>query len=144
MRRRSPKSPARAKQPEPDINITPLVDVVLVLLIIFMVVAPALNNDLVRLPTIQAADPKPKDEDALELTLTKDGHYLYQEQRLDKDALGRELRAAREAAAGRQLLLKTDIEVPYERVRATLGLLQDIGFKGVSLKVEERARGERP
>lgn len=134
------KSPKFGKQPEPDINITPLVDVVLVLLIIFMVVAPALNNDLVRLPEIAQADPKPKDEDAVELTLAADGSTVLEQKKVDTAALTAELKQIREAKADRQLMIKTDVGVPYERVRTTLALLQELGFKGVSLKVEEKAK----
>ena len=133
-------SSKREKQPEPDINITPLVDVVLVLLIIFMVVAPALNNDLVRLPEIEQADPKPKDDNAVEITLSGDGSTVLEQKKVDKETLKRELKQIHSTTADRQLLLKTDVNVPYERVRTTLGMLQEIGFKGVSLKVEEKKK----
>jgi len=59
------------RQPEPEMNVTPLVDVVLVLLIIFMVIAPALaEGETLELPTIDQPDPKPKEIDPIDVRKT--------------------------------------------------------------------------
>ena len=65
---------------------------------------------------------------------------MLEEKKVDKETLKRELKQIHSTTADRQLLLKTDVNVPYERVRTTLGLIQEIGFKGVSLKVEEKKK----
>jgi biopolymer transport protein ExbD/biopolymer transport protein TolR len=132
-------STARNKQPEPDINVTPLVDVVLVLLIIFMVMAPALaEGEHVELPAIMRPDAKPKDMNPIDVTLARSGAVVVEEERIEPTRLRAKLEALHQAAPERALLLKTDELVPYRRVRETFSLLQGIGFKGVSLKVLER------
>ena len=67
-------------------NVTPLVDVVLVLLIIFMVVAPRLNQDIqVELPGIFNPDPDAKAIDPLKVTVAKAGEFWINEQQYDLD-----------------------------------------------------------
>ena len=67
-------SRARGNQATPDINVTPLVDVVLVLLIIFMVITPALvEGEHIELPVINQPDQKPRDMNPIELTLASNG-----------------------------------------------------------------------
>jgi biopolymer transport protein TolR len=131
----------RSKQPEPDINVTPLVDVVLVLLIIFMVMAPALaEGEQIELPTILKPDPKPKDMNPIDVTLAPSGAVIVEEQRIDPGQLKPTLDRLHNEKPDRALLLKTDETVPYRRVRETFAMLQGIGFKGVSLKVLEKKK----
>lgn len=125
--------------PEPDINVTPLVDVVLVLLIIFMVIAPALNDgEHLELPTIATPDPKPKDMNPIEVTMAVGGVVAVDKEHIDPPTLNDRLRSLHSADPERHLLLLTDERVPYKRVRETFAGLQKIGFKGLSLKVLER------
>ncbi len=126
------------KQPKPDINVTPLVDVVLVLLIIFMVVTPALNEgEHVELPAIEKPDPKPKDLNPIKLTLAANGRIIVDDVPVAKAELRSRLRALHEEDPERALLLNSDETLPYKQVRDTFASLQDLGFKGVSLKVTE-------
>jgi len=128
--------------PEPDINITPLVDVVLVLLIIFMVIAPAINEgEHVELPKILLPDPKPKDMNPIEVALAFNGVVLVDKTPIAAATLGEKLRALHAEDNGRYLMLLTDERIPYKRVRETFAELQTIGFKGVSLKVTQRKDG---
>ncbi len=126
------------KQPEPEINVTPLVDVVLVLLIIFMVIAPTLNEgEHVDLPSVLSPDPKPRDMNPIDVTIALGGKVVVDEQAVAASSLEDTLRSLHAADPERHLMLKTDERLPYEGVRKNFAMLQAIGFKGVSLKVLE-------
>jgi len=128
-----------AKQPSPDINVTPLVDVVLVLLIIFMVIAPALNDGAtVELPIVSTPDPKPKDMNPIKVTIAGDGTIVVNDQRVEPKDLKAEVQKMHEADKERALMLLTDDKMPYKKVRETFAMLQGIGFKGLMLKVTEK------
>lgn len=117
---------------------TPLVDVVLVLLIIFMVVLPALQDGVtVELPSIAHADEVEDTATTFTLTLTADASLF-----LDAEAIGGNQREALEAAharfPARRVVLRADGAVDYEYVRDVMLLCQEVGFAGVSLRVNER------
>jgi biopolymer transport protein TolR len=141
--RKSPSPVRRSRRlPEPDMNVTPLVDVTLVLLIIFMVLAPAINEgEQVELPKVQAVDERPRDLNPVEITVAGDVVVLDKE-RIDPGQLEGRLRDLHRADPERQVMLKTDSTVPYEKVRAHFALLRDVGFRGVQLKVLQRADEE--
>jgi biopolymer transport protein ExbD len=130
------------KQPEPTINVTPLVDVVLVLLIIFMVVTPALaQGEHIELPAILNPDRKPKDLEPIDVTLAVHGRVLLDKKPIDPQALRGELERMHREQPERKLLLKADSTLPYQQVRELFASIQDIGFPGVSLKVVEKKKG---
>ncbi len=127
------------QQPEPDINVTPLVDIVLVLLIIFMVVTPSLaQGETIELPEVFRIDKAPKDLNPAKLVLAANGKVLLDGKAIPATSLEERLKRIHSVDAKRQVLLNTDSKVPYLRVRNTLAMLQDIGFKGVSLKVRPK------
>lgn len=129
------------QQPEPEINVTPLVDVVLVLLIIFMVVTPALQEgEAVTLPEITEADKKAKDDDPIEVTIALHDRAVVADERVPYAELPRRLKKLHSESPEKKLLLKVDERIPYQRVRETFANLQSIGFKGVSLKVTEKKK----
>jgi len=131
----------KRQQPEPEINVTPLVDVVLVLLIIFMVVTPALQEgEAVTLPEINQADPKAKDDDPIEVTLAVADRAVVGEERIPYAEVKGRLRALHKQSPEKKVRLKVDQRVPYQRVRETFANMQEIGFKGVSLKVTEKKK----
>lgn len=132
----------RREAPTPDINVTPLVDIVLVLLIIFMVVTPALaQGEAVELPEAFKIDQAPKDVDPIKLIMAANGNLLLNGKKVGAGELPEQLRSVHAQNPDRQLLLNTDSKIPYLKVRDTLALLQSLGFKGVSLKVRPK-RGE--
>jgi len=125
---------------QPDMNVTPLVDVVLVLLIIFMVVAPRLDQDVpIDLPGMYNPDPETKSFDPVKITIANKDEYYYEEDRLDLDGLAQRLTELHAADPTRRLLLRADAKVGYGAVRAVLARCQEIGFPGMSLLVGERA-----
>jgi biopolymer transport protein TolR len=137
-RRRSPAAAVR-----PEINVTPLVDVVLVLLIIFMVVAPRMDQDVpVELPGILNPDPEVKAAlDPLKVSVAKAGEYYIGERRYDLDGAIDALAAEHAVEPLRRLVLRADARLTYGDVRALLARAQAIGFPGLSFMVGERQRG---
>jgi len=134
-------SSTRAGDVQPDMNVTPLVDVVLVLLIIFMVVAPRLDQDVpIDLPGMHNPDPDTKSFDPVKITIAKKGEYYYEEKPLDLDGLTRQLTELHTADPTRRLLLRADAKVGYGAVREVLARCQEIGFPGMSLLVGERSQ----
>jgi len=127
----------------PEINVTPLVDVVLVLLIIFMVVAPALTEGApIELPKVLTPDAKPKDLDPIETMIAEDGTVLVENRRVTPRELRSTLERLHAEQPQRGLLLKADERSPYKKMRETFALIQDIGFKGVLLKVVQKQAAE--
>ena len=134
-------SSTRAGDVQPDMNVTPLVDVVLVLLIIFMVVAPRLDQDVpIDLPGMHNPDPDTKSFDPVKITIATKGEYYYEETPLDLDGLTQQLTALHTADPTRRLLLRADAKVGYGAVRELLARCQEIGFPGMSLLVGERSQ----
>ena len=127
------------RQPEPEINITPLVDVMLVLLIIFMVITPTLAEGAdIQLPTMISVDPKPKDLEPIDVALLRDGSVMLNKSPIPAASLEGRLRALHAADEKKRVMLKADTTVPYKRVRETFALLQTVGFHGVALRVSKR------
>ena len=125
---------------KPEINITPLVDVVLVLLIIFMVVTPQMEAGAsVTLPSIANPD---KGNGALEpttVTLTKDGRFFFEKEELAEDALVAKLKAIHDARPEARVVIKADTTLAYGKVRAMFRRCQELGFPGASLQVIDKA-----
>ena len=122
-----------------DINITPLVDVVLVLLIIFMVVTPMLQRGKsVELPKARhAAVAGENQPDPLFVSVTKDGS-VYIEQDKTPSAQEAVTEAMKTAAAERKrVMLKADVDTEYGKVRPVLDWASKAKLKGVSLAAEE-------
>src|SRR5262245_12546791 len=126
------KKPLRREGPKPEMNVTPLVDIVLVLLIIFMVVTPALaQGETVALREVLKIDKVAKDVDPIKLIVSANGSLLLNGKKVPREELEERLRKLHAQDPNRNLLLNTDVKVRYSYVRETLALLQNIGFKGV-------------
>jgi biopolymer transport protein ExbD len=126
-------------RPQPIMNVTPLVDVVLVLLIIFMVVIPLMEkNAKVEIPGIFNVDPERKGgTDPYTLSLARDGAMYFEQERLGPDDFEAKLRAANERDKRKRLILRADREANYGDVRELFRRVQIIGFPGISLRVNE-------
>ena len=121
-----------ARKPlKPEINITPLVDVVLVLLIIFMVVAPQMEAGAsVTLPSIANPDQGNGALEPTTVTLTKDGRFFLEKDELAEDALVEKLKVLHaEKPEARE----------YGKVRALFRRGQELGFPGAALQVIDKA-----
>ncbi len=117
-----------------DINITPMVDVMLVLLIIFMVAAPLLTVGVpIELPkTAASALPTPQEE-PLTVTMTADGKLMIQDTEVSDDAFITKLRAVAAERADDKVFLRADGAIPYERVAQVMGALNAANFTNIGL-----------
>ena len=120
-----------------DINITPLVDVMLVLLIIFMVTAPMMNTAGVEVDLPRSeAPPLDSDPDQLVLSIDRDGAIYLGEYRHAPDELPEKLAAIVRANPDQPVFLRADGEVPYKEVAALVGLARSAGIPRVGLVFE--------
>ncbi len=125
----------------PEINVTPLVDVVLVLLIIFMVVAPQVESGAsVELPAMSNPDKAQGEQDAKPaiLSLARDGAIYFDKRPVPAGGLEALLRGLHAKEPEKRLVLKADRDAGYGKVRALFKLCQSLGFPGVSLQVIDR------
>lgn len=119
-------------------NVTPLVDVCLVLLIIFMVVIPRMLEQVpVDLPGVNNPDPKFKNRfEPMKITVNKAGHiYLDDQQYANTETLASALAQLHAETPERRLLLKGDASLEFGKLRPVLDKAQDLGFKGTGLVV---------
>jgi biopolymer transport protein TolR len=132
--------PKRPSSPAPEINITPLVDVVLVLLIIFMVIAPALEHgERVELPGVANTDKSAKGKlDPITITIGASSSIFWEKETIVAAALPAKLAAAYAQDQSRRIVLKGDSTLPYERVREVFAMVQDQGITGCSLVVQKK------
>ena len=103
-----------------EINVTPLVDVCLVLLIIFMVVTPLLPGTSVLLPETDEPQSIPERPAQLTITMEHDGGLLIERNRISEADLVRELSPIYAASPERTIVLKADRRLKYERVREVI------------------------
>ncbi|MGH7052085.1 MAG: protein TolR [Acetobacteraceae bacterium] len=123
-------------RPLADINVTPLVDVMLVLLIIFMITAPLLTSGVtVDLPKANAA---PLNQDATPITLSIDaaGQIFLADTQIPTDDLVPKLRAIVHNNPDRRIFVRGDRRLPYGRIMQVMALITDGGFTKVALLAE--------
>jgi biopolymer transport protein TolR len=118
-----------------DINVTPFVDVMLVLLVVFMVTAPLLTTGLrIDLPEVKAAATPVKDARLL-VTVSKEGHVLFGE----KDVTGRVAEAFRESKrvqTERELYIRADKDARYGIVAEVVAAARNSGVDSLNLLVQ--------
>ena len=117
-----------------EINITPMVDVMLVLLIIFMVAAPLLTVGVpVKLPETAANALPTEQEEPLTITMAADGRILIQGTETAPDALIAKLSAIAAERTGDKVFLRADGAIPYAQVMEVMGALNAGGFNNIGL-----------
>ena len=137
----APGKHSKKGRAHPEMNVTPLVDVVLVLLIIFMVVIPAMSEVVeVKLPGVTHVDEKSTDEKAKPfiLSVSDEGDLYLDEDKVPPAKLELALRAASRREPARKLVLRADVGVPYGKIRPLYRVVQEVGFPGVSLRVNHQ------
>lgn len=129
--RRSGRGGAKAMS---EINVTPFVDVMLVLLIIFMVAAPLLTVGVpVELPKTSANALPNAEEEPLTVTVAADGRILIQTTEVARDALIPRLRAVAAERSDDRLFLRADGGISYAEVMQVMGALNAAGFSNIGL-----------
>ena len=121
-----------------DINVTPLVDVMLVLLIIFMIAAPMLHQGIeVALPRAQAEPLQMRMEDPLVLSIDRDGKIFLRETPVEIEDLVEQIKAQTEARGDDAVFLKGDRDVPYGRIVEVLDVLHRGGIVHVGMVTDQ-------
>lgn len=127
-----------------DINVTPLVDVCLVLLIIFMVVTPMLQQGVdVMLPQGPHAEQKPGEEGDLVISVKPDGTVFVGQHWIPDRDLSRYLKAEYQKNPARAVMLKADSRIAYGKVRTVMKAANDASFSRVAILTENQQAGKQ-
>jgi biopolymer transport protein TolR len=134
-------SPQREAGVLAQINVTPLVDVMLVLLVIFMVTAPIIQQGVqVNLPQAKAGA-IPGTEELLVVTIAKNGKIYLNDNPMTSAELGQKLRGIRKLQADKQVYLRADQDVKYGIVMKTIAEIKQAGIERLGM-VSRPSSGE--
>ena len=124
-----------------DINVTPLVDVMLVLLIIMMIIAPMLQKGVdVKLPTASNTVDKPETQDQTVVAVTADGRFHLNSKEIADDDLAPRVTEVLENKKERIILIKADEDASYGRVMAAMDALRKAQIEDMGLITEKRTK----
>jgi len=127
-----------SKGPQADINVTPLVDIVLVLLIIFMVITPMLQRGAeVKLPKAKHAQPKEDSGEAAIISVKEDGTTFLGQDEVTIEILEEQLDYILLAEPFKFILIKGDVKARYADVRAVMEVCEKLGAKSVALQTDQ-------
>jgi biopolymer transport protein TolR len=122
-----------------EINVTPLVDVCLVLLIIFMVVTPLLQKGVdVNLPETANPERMPEGQQQLDIALKVDGSIFVGQDWVPKEQLPARLKEIYAASPEKDVVIKADRRMRYHEVRDLMRMVQEAGFPGAGLEARRR------
>jgi biopolymer transport protein TolR len=127
-----------------DINVTPLVDVCLVLLIIFMVVTPLLQKGIpIQLPTTDNPEKKPESSKQKLITVAwgDPPKYYIDTKWLPKEEFQKELDEMYQRDPAAELVIKADQRLKYGEVKEVMKITKDAGFQDVGLIVDKKQKG---
>ena len=117
-----------------EINVTPFVDIMLVLLIIFMVAAPLLSVGIeVDLPNTQAKPLETEKERPLTLTMDGESNLFINEVKIEKSELRSKLLAIKKERESDEIYFRASKDIEYQNVAAILALVSNIGYSQISL-----------
>ena len=130
---RNARGGRRGRRPMSEINVTPFVDVMLVLLIVFMVTAPLLTVGVpVDLPQTRAKS-LGEDREPLAVTIDNGGHIFLQNTPIESDDLVPKLLAISNNGYNQRIFVRGDKAVDYGKVMQVMGLLNSAGFTRIGL-----------
>jgi biopolymer transport protein TolR len=126
----------RTTRPMSEINVTPFVDVMLVLLVVFMVTAPMMTVAVpVDLPKTQAHTLS-QDKEPLVISISAEGHIYLQNKPLRLDELVPKLKAVTGANPEARIFVRGDKQIPYGKIMEVMGSISSAGFTKVALVAE--------
>ena len=124
---------SRKNNPISDINVTPLVDVMLVLLIVFMVTAPLLTVGVpIELPKTTAKQ-MTDDNEPLTITIDKDSKIYIQEMEIDFDDLTEKLEAIGQSNFDQKIYINGDKDISYEVLMRVMAKISSSGYTSIGL-----------
>ncbi len=135
------------KKVNSNINVTPMVDVMLVLLIIFMVITPMLNNKVnVDLPKADAAVvmEDANKEDAVTVAITRDGRTFLGGDQVNVDDLGTKIAAKLENKTSKEVFMRADTRANYGKVMDAVDGIRSAGVSQLGLLTEKRETADTP
>ncbi|MEJ6391536.1 protein TolR [Gymnodinialimonas ulvae] len=124
----------RGARPMSEINVTPFVDVMLCLLIIFMVAAPLMTVGVpIDLPDTSAEALPSEEEEPLTVTLASDGRVMLQTTEVTREEIIPRLQAIAAERDSPRIFVRADGGIPYEQVMQVMGALNAAGFREIGL-----------
>ena len=131
-------------QPMSDINMTPLIDVMLVLLVIFMITAPLMTSSLkLDLPKTDAAQATDTPQ-FVSVAIDPAGKLYFGEEKLEASALAARIADAAKKNPQTEVQLRADKSVPYGRVAELIGMVQKAGLSRIGFVAEPPATSQKP
>lgn len=124
-----------------EINVTPLVDVMLVLLIIFMVTAPLMLNGIkLSLPKTREVNKVNLTANQVILSYTKQGHYYLGKESIRKDSLVNTIKSKFQSTGANVLYLRADYQLAYGKIAKLMSLLKAEGISNIALVTEKESK----
>src|SRR4029450_9480445 len=137
-----PNKPSLVKEVKGDINVTPLVDVCLVLLIIFMVVTPMLQNGVdVALPETLKPDKIPENQKQLTVAIKQDGSVFIGQNWVPDQNLKARVGEAHSSSPDKDVVIKADRRLKYKQVRKLMQMVNEAGFSRVGVVTTKEKKG---
>jgi biopolymer transport protein TolR len=131
--------PSLVREVRSDINVTPLVDVCLVLLIIFMVVTPLLQKGVdVTLPETVNPTKMPENAKQLTMAIKQDGSVFVNQNWVPKETLKATLAQVHDSTPDKDVMIKADRRLKYKDVRALMQMVNEAGFSHVGVVTEKK------
>lgn len=128
---------SQADDVKSDINVTPLVDVVLVLLIIFMVVTPMLQKGVnVMLPVTTNPDKKPDNENQLIVSVKSDSTIYLDANWVPKNDFVNQMKEMYQRSPGKEIMIKGDSRLRYKDIKKVMDMINEAGYENVGLITE--------